>query len=94
MTWTATLRQGRIIGFAAVLLRLAVAAPAELPMSAQHPFIDLWTWGKMPGAYSLARGKERDVTKATDKLIAGRPIIRLGDISSPQIQVFLPPKTR
>lgn len=39
-------------------------------------------------------GEEREMTKATDPLIAGRPVIRLGNVSVPTITVYKPPKKR
>ena len=35
-------------------------------------------------------GSERDFTKSEDELIAGRPIIKLGNVSRPEIHLYLP----
>ena len=37
---------------------------------------------------------ERDLTKPEDKLIAGRRINKLGHVSTPQMHVYLPEKTK
>ena len=39
-------------------------------------------------------GEEKDTTKATDKLIAGKPVIRLGNVSKPTITVYRAPKDK
>ena len=36
-------------------------------------------------------GPEKDTSKPGEGLVAGRPLIRLGNVSSPSIQVFRPP---
>lgn len=55
--------------------------------------IKLWP-EKSPGIFST-NGPEKDITKPTDRLIAGQKIIKLANVSSPEIHVFLPPeKTR
>ena len=37
------------------------------------------------------QGEEKDTSKPGEGLVAGRPLIRLGNVSSPTIQVFQPP---
>lgn len=51
--------------------------------------IDLWP-EFVPGPPSLTKGPEGDLTKPDDKLIAGRRIIKLGNVRKPQAHVFLP----
>ena len=50
--------------------------------------IKIWP-DKAPGE-TAELGPEKDTTKPTDNLIAGRPLIRLGNVSTPTIQVFRP----
>ena len=38
--------------------------------------------------------EERDTTKPTDNLVAGRSVIRLGNVATPTISVYRPPKDR
>lgn len=45
-----------------------------------------------PGPVAKVEGAERDLTKPDDKLIAGRIIIKLGHVSTPQMHVYLPEK--
>jgi acetyl esterase/lipase len=53
-----------------------------------HPTIALWP-DTVPGATgNLA--PEADMTTAKDKLIAGRPLIRLGNVSKPTLTVYSP----
>ena len=44
-----------------------------------------------PGQVSSSR-QPTDLTKRSDELIAGRPIIRMGHVSTPEIHVFFPPQ--
>ena len=63
---------------------LGAAAPQVFP---------LWP-GTPPGPPAKVKGAERDLTKPDDKLIAGRRIIKLGHVSTPQMHVYLPDKTK
>ena len=47
-------------------------------------------WPDAPPGAPLEVGSERDFTKPTDRLIAGRPIIKLGNVKTPQIHVYRP----
>ena len=51
--------------------------------------IELWPNGA-PGEKGNI-GEERDTTKPTDPLIAGKPVIRLGNVSKPTIGIYRPP---
>ena len=70
--------------FAIILLTFAGSAS-----SAEPKVIDLWP-GEIPGPPSKADGPEQDRTKPEDRLIAGKRIIKLGNVSKPQMHVFLP----
>ena len=37
-----------------------------------------------------ARGPERDTTRPSDELIAGRPVVRLGNVSTPTLTLYAP----
>ncbi len=63
-------------------------------MASAEPLVqNLWP-GTPPGPLPQTQGEERDLTKPEDKLIAGRRIIKLGHVSTPQMQVHLPPKEK
>jgi len=49
--------------------------------------VKLWGDSKPPGPRSTD-GEERDLTKASDQLVAGRRIIKLGNVSSPELHIF------
>lgn len=70
-----------------VLLVLSIWAEA------QTTFLNLWP-GTPPGPAAKTDGAERDLTKPEDKLIAGRRIIKLGHVSTPQMHVYLPEKAK
>lgn len=70
-----------------LLAWVAAAAHAE-------PLVqNLWP-SAPPGTASQVQGEERDLTKPEDKLIAGRRIIKLGHVSTPQMHVYLPAKDK
>lgn len=59
------------------------------PVAAMEPVVlDIWP-GKPPGE-TKELPPEADLTKPEDKLIAGRRIIKLGNVSTPQITVYRP----
>ncbi|MCI0638243.1 MAG: alpha/beta hydrolase [Gemmataceae bacterium] len=51
--------------------------------------IELWPAGA-PGEKGDI-GDERDMTKPKDNLVAGKPVIRLGNVSKPTISIYRPP---
>jgi acetyl esterase/lipase len=75
--------------------RLLIAVAATLCaglVSAEPLVLDLWP-GKPPGE-TKELPPEADQTKPDDKLIAGRRIIKLGNVSTPQIAVYKPTNAR
>lgn len=71
-----------------VLLSFITAAAHAEPLVK-----NLWP-AAPPGLPSQVQGEERDLTKPEDKLIAGRRIIKLGHVKTPQMQVYLPAKDK
>lgn len=72
------------------ILRLLVVVQCTLSAVAAEPVvIDLWP-GAPPGP-AVELPAEADLTKPTDPLIAGRRIIKLGNVTRPQIAVHRPP---
>ncbi|MBI4658889.1 MAG: hypothetical protein HY735_08605 [Verrucomicrobia bacterium] len=51
--------------------------------------IELWP-REVPGEKGEI-GEEKDMTKATDRDVAGRPVIRLWNVSKPTITIYRPP---
>lgn len=72
-------------GLTFVTLTAAVfaAEPATVP---------LWPAGA-PGEKG-SFGEEKDTTKPTDSLVAGRKLVRLGSVSTPTFAVYRPPKDK
>lgn len=63
-------------------------------VQAAKPEITMNIWpAKAPGE-TKELPPEADLTKDTDKLIAGRRIIKLGNVSTPQIAVYRPEKSK
>ncbi len=82
------------IGFIQGLAALTVWLGLTWTASAREPDVVLNLWPDKPPGEPLKVGEEQDLTKPTDRLIAGRRIIKLGNVSTPQAHVFLPPKDK
>ena len=74
-----------VVGLVLPLAVLSDRAGAETP---DH-VIKIWP-GHPPGK-KLEVDSEQDFTKDTDQLIAGRRVIRLGNVRTPEAHVYLPP---
>ena len=75
-----------------IVLTITVSAqtqkPSGWPPGSDHNPIPLWPNGA-PGA-STAKGPELDTTTGNDHQVAGRAVVRLGNVSSPTITLYLP----
>ena len=65
---------------------------ASASLAATPTILNIWP-GKPPGE-TKELPAEVDLTKDTDKLIAGKRIIKLGNVSTPQIAVYKPEKSK
>jgi acetyl esterase/lipase len=65
----------------------------QLAWAAEPATLKLWP-GKPPGDEGLSLPPEADLTKPEDKLIAGRRIIKLGNVSEPTLAVYRPAKEK
>lgn len=85
-------------------LMVAVSAaqttqPYGWPPGPEHATLALWPHG-LPAApagipaWTPAAEPEHDTTTAKDRPVAGRPVIRLGDVSEPTLTVYGAPKER
>lgn len=70
--------------FAMSILSAGILSAAPAPTAP----IPLWPEG-VPGEKG-GIGEEKDTSKPGEGLVAGRPLIRLGNVTSPTIQVFRP----
>lgn len=52
--------------------------------------VEVPLWPSMPPGASQELGEERDLTKETDGLVAGKRLIRLGNVSNPTLSVYRP----
>src|SRR5438309_751525 len=71
-----------------VLLCFAVFTFPNCFASDPARVFELWPQGA-PGEKGDI-GEEKDTTRTTDQLIAGKPVIRLGNVSKPTISVYRP----
>lgn len=71
---------------------LCLATWALVPCHAADPsaVVELWPAGA-PGE-KAAIGEEQNVTKPKDRLVVGKPVIRIGNVSKPTISVYRPAK--
>ena len=71
-----------------------VIAACLAPAFSATPALTLDVWPGPPPGESRQLPPEADQTKDTDRLIAGRRIIKLGNVSRPQLAVFKPAKEK
>ncbi|HEY2823381.1 MAG TPA: alpha/beta hydrolase [Candidatus Acidoferrum sp.] len=64
-------------------------APTGWQPSSGHTQIPIWPKGA-PGTTASNPAAESDTTTAKDNLIAGKPLIRLGNVSNPTITLYQP----
>ncbi len=62
--------------------------PGGWPAGPSHPVITLWPAGA-PGP-NTTTGPEKDTSTATSDKIAGRPLVRLGNVSVPTLTLYAP----
>ena len=74
------------------LCAVLVLACAPLLAAADPLVLNVWP-GVAPGE-TKTLPPEADQTKATDALIAGRRIIKLGNVTTPQLAVYRPAKEK
>lgn len=67
---------------------LVVLSTSSFAETAPHAAIPLWPNGA-PGA-APNPAPEQDTTTAKDNLIAGKPVIRLGNVSAPTLTLYAP----
>jgi acetyl esterase/lipase len=80
---------GKLLLFIASFALVATAQTPRQPgwpPSSDKPTIQLWS-GTAPGS-STAKGPEQDTTTSKDRPVAGRPVVRLGNVSSPTITLY------
>jgi acetyl esterase/lipase len=80
-----------LLAFSFFLLSALATAPtpSAWPPSPDHTTIPLWP-GAAPGQ-STANGPEQNTTTAKDRQVAGRPVIRIGNVSAPTMTLYLTP---
>ncbi|MGA2986188.1 MAG: alpha/beta hydrolase [Terriglobia bacterium] len=76
-----------LLAVSGICLSLLAQEPAWQPAPG-HTTLPIWPHGA-PGAQPNA-GPEVDTTTAKDNLIAGRPLIRLGNVSTPTLTLYTP----
>ncbi len=76
------------------LLAMALLASACVPGAARaadaHAILNVWP-GQPPSEHGSI-GEEKDQSRPTDGKVADRPLIRLGNVSTPTLEVFRPEK--
>ena len=76
-----------------ILLGVAIAIYSQIIEHgiAEQADVVINLWPNDPPGERMTVGPEQDMSKDTDKLIAGRRIIKLGNVKAPQAHVYLPP---
>ncbi|MGO9337201.1 MAG: alpha/beta hydrolase [Terracidiphilus sp.] len=75
-----------VIGAAVTLTTSLFAQPSGWPPAPGHVTLPVWP-GVAPGAPANPPA-EADTTTAKDNLIAGRPLVRLGNVSTPTLTLY------
>jgi acetyl esterase/lipase len=81
-------RNKLILAAVAALFTSLLAQPSVWPPLPDHLTMPVWP-GVAPGAPANLP-PEADTTTAKDGLVAGRPVIRLGNVSTPTITLYTP----
>ena len=76
------------LGVVAVFSSILNAQESGWPPSADHLTLPLWP-GVAPGAVASLPA-EVDTTTAKDNLIAGKPLVRIGNVSTPTLTLYKP----
>jgi len=74
-------------------LLLATCGAGTTASAAEKP-LTLPLWPVLPPGDSAPSGEEKDFSKPGEGLVAGRPLIRLGNVSKPIMAVFRPAKDK
>ncbi len=82
------MRRVLVAGMMLVGCDMGLAQSSGWPAGPEHAVITLWAKGA-PGPVT-ATGPEADTSTAASDKIAGRPVVRLGNVSVPTLTVYLP----
>jgi acetyl esterase/lipase len=77
-----------VLSTVAASAQTAATQPVGWPPAPDHQTISVWP-GAAPGA-PTDLGPEADTTTAKDNLIAGRSVVRLGNVARPTLTLFRP----
>ena len=75
------------------LAALVILSAISLGATAAEPLV-INVWPATPPGDTATLPPEADLTKDTDKLIAGRRIIKTGNVTTPQLAVYRPAKEK
>lgn len=79
-----------VLGAAMTLTTGLVAQQSGWPPAPGHPTLPVWPGAAPPAASGTPANPatEADITTAKDNLIAGRPVVRLGNVSVPTLTLY------
>ncbi|MCR9201595.1 MAG: alpha/beta hydrolase [Planctomycetaceae bacterium] len=75
-----------------LLLTATTITATSINAAASEPAEVFDLWPDTPPGPARNIGQEKDTSTATSRTVAERPVIRLGNVSTPQVHVYLPPK--
>lgn len=92
LPWRCSARKMRVpvISSVRLLAALALLILVGGVSLAAEPNEVMTLWPGTPPGPSREVGEEADITKPTDRLIAGRKIIKLANVATPEAHVYLP----
>jgi acetyl esterase/lipase len=80
-----------ILAIAILAIPFLAQSQSGWPPASGHPTMNIWP--SDPPDPVPTTGPEADTTTAKDNLIAGKPVIRLGNVSTPTITLYTPKGT-
>ena len=72
-------------------INLFVVAAFLVSLTANAEVTTIAIWPNSAPGEKANSGEEKDTTKSSDNLVAGKPLIRLGNVSKPTISIYRPP---
>lgn len=73
-----------------LLLTMSLLTPPALTPTSAAPLAPIQLWPGKPPGETTTKGPEADTSKPGDNQVAGKPVIRLGNVSQPTVTLYRP----
>jgi acetyl esterase/lipase len=78
------------IVFRKTLFSIIASLGMTSPIATSQAGESFMIWPKEPPGYQVPAGEEKNMSKPTDRGVEGKPVVRIGNVSTPTVEVFLP----